>query len=455
MTLSPLLRGAAAALALAALSAAPASADSVAYVKGGDLWLTTTDGARQFQVTTTGGYATVSQADDGTLLALAGTHLRRLDRYGKILSDIDTPVGTNTNSYMTFKGPYDPDVSPDGTKAAYGFIKEGFTQAPDGHVYADTSNGTAFSRSDALTSWVETGFKYTLEWDAPEWIDNTTVLASNGPGYPSDPIAVIAAGSGDAKNWFSDPDQPHPMDATISRNKRVIASVGGPDRLTLKVYRDGDGQLLGTVYPCFVYSDAAGAGYRYASPTMNADGTKIWWASGKGLDVAPVGDTSSACPAGHGADEILPGASSPDWGPADVPTSRPATTPPVTTPSSTPPAGPGTVTPSGPVAPQPGAGSTTTIKVTASRGRLAIVLRRGLVVKVTAPAAGALSVTARAGGKVVGSGRGTAAKAGAVSVRLRFTKAARAKLARARSVRLALSVTQGTATGTLAVNLAR
>src|SRR5438128_1760081 len=32
---------------LAIAAAAPAAADSVAYVKGGDVWLTTTDGARQ------------------------------------------------------------------------------------------------------------------------------------------------------------------------------------------------------------------------------------------------------------------------------------------------------------------------------------------------------------------------------------------------------------------------
>ena len=44
-----------AAAALTGSAAASASADSVAYVKGGDVYLSTTDGARQFQVTSGGG----------------------------------------------------------------------------------------------------------------------------------------------------------------------------------------------------------------------------------------------------------------------------------------------------------------------------------------------------------------------------------------------------------------
>ena len=78
--------------ALAAALAAPAAADSIAYVKDGDVWLSTGDGARQFQVTTTGGYADVSQADDGTMIALHGVRLHRLDRLGNVLADFDTPV---------------------------------------------------------------------------------------------------------------------------------------------------------------------------------------------------------------------------------------------------------------------------------------------------------------------------------------------------------------------------
>src|SRR5690349_4985245 len=83
-------------LALAACAvgvAAPAAqADSIAYIRDGNVWLATPDGARQVPVTTTGGYTDVTQADDGTLVGLNGVRLHRMDRTGKILADFDTPV---------------------------------------------------------------------------------------------------------------------------------------------------------------------------------------------------------------------------------------------------------------------------------------------------------------------------------------------------------------------------
>ena len=56
--------------------------------QGGDVWLATPDGARQQQVTHTGGYSNVSQADDGTMIALApGERLHKLSRTGQVLAD--------------------------------------------------------------------------------------------------------------------------------------------------------------------------------------------------------------------------------------------------------------------------------------------------------------------------------------------------------------------------------
>jgi hypothetical protein len=93
----PILGAAAAAVVTAALAAtlpSVAAADSIAYVKSGDLWLSTTVGARQVRVTTTGGYTDVTQADDGTLVGLHGVRLRRLDRGGRVLADFDTRSAT-------------------------------------------------------------------------------------------------------------------------------------------------------------------------------------------------------------------------------------------------------------------------------------------------------------------------------------------------------------------------
>jgi hypothetical protein len=121
MRLIPPIAAVAAVAAVAVLARAPAAfADSIAYVKDGNVWLSTPDGARQYQVTSTGGYSDVSQADDGTMIALNGVRLHKLARDGRVLANFDTPVSdTRPAPSKTFYGPYDPAISPDGTKVAY------------------------------------------------------------------------------------------------------------------------------------------------------------------------------------------------------------------------------------------------------------------------------------------------------------------------------------------------
>jgi hypothetical protein len=93
------LLGAALAATLSLVVAAPAAADSIAYVKDGNVWLATPDGARQLQVTTSGGYSYVSQADDGTMIALApGERLHKLSRNGNVLADFATYVSDGRRS---------------------------------------------------------------------------------------------------------------------------------------------------------------------------------------------------------------------------------------------------------------------------------------------------------------------------------------------------------------------
>lgn len=444
--------------ACAGSAAGAASADSIAYIKGGDVWLTTADAARQFQVTGTGGYVGVAQADDGTLLATTGSGLlQRLDRYGQALSTISTPVSQPTNGGSTvFVGPLDADISPDGRTAGYGFIKMGTYRYPDGTVDADMYDGHGFTKSDTATGFLDQGYKYASDWSAPEFIDNSTVLVSNGPGWPSSPFAIETLGSGDPRSWFNDPDNPHPMDATISRNKRFVAAVHGPDRLSLYVYRIGDGVLrTATINRCMIYSDPAG--FRYESPTLSGDGKVLAWGSGKGLDIAPLGDATSSCPDAQNGGEYLPGASSPDWGPADVPASRPADKPlPGTTSGGS---GGGASTPANPapaparvtptpqrpasLLPKPAGASDggAELGVRVASARLAAALRKGLVVTITAPKGGAVRVTASKATKKLGSGRATAKAGRPATVRIRFTAAAHRALAHARRATLTLTIT--------------
>jgi hypothetical protein len=150
------------------------------------------------------------------------------------------------------------------------------------------------------------------------------------------------------------------------------------------------------------------------TPTFAPDGTRAAWDEADGIKVVTVPDFGAGCTtagASPTAELLIPGGQQPDWGPADVP------------PAST--VGPG------------GGGAALAAK--ARRARLGKALRRGLKVRVSAPADGRVRITARRGARKVAAG-GRAVKAGAGAVTLRFTKSARRSLRQSRRVKLRLRV---------------
>ena len=74
------------ALLATAIAAAPASADSIVYAKQGNLYLTSADGSKGYQLTFDGGYSSPSQAEDGTIGALRHKQLVRMNRSGQLLN---------------------------------------------------------------------------------------------------------------------------------------------------------------------------------------------------------------------------------------------------------------------------------------------------------------------------------------------------------------------------------
>ncbi len=103
------------ALIALAVVAPAASADSIAYIKDGDVWLATPDGSRQQQVTKTGTYSYVSQADDGTMAALVpGERIQKLSRTGEVLAELATYVSDGApqaGPVNQFAGPFNPEIS--------------------------------------------------------------------------------------------------------------------------------------------------------------------------------------------------------------------------------------------------------------------------------------------------------------------------------------------------------
>lgn len=410
----------AAAAALVALVCAPAAlADSIAYVKDGDVWLSTSDGSRQYRVTYTGGYADVSQADDGTMIALSGVRLHKLDRAGHVLANFDTPVSdTRPAPAKTFYGPYDPAISPDGTKVAYTYYWMTQSQNPGCFppqcVVAINEGGTGYTWSDRQTSWDDPALGKHSGWRHPAWVDDDTVLLANPTHLPNNDVILDTLSDGDSgnlvKNWFSDVVQgnPHVSGGDITRDKRKLAFQTGDDDSTLTLYsvpnfpttfKDGDAAADAKPVVCYRYSDAPGG--KFSQPTFAPDGARVAWGAGDGIHVASVPDFSGGCTLTGATPTpplVIPGGREPDWGPADVPAARPA-------PGSTPAPPPAPASPASPAAPK--------LSVTLKRSG------RGVTVRVTLPSKGRLSVTAKAKGKVVGKASRTVKK-GAVALKLRL-----------------------------------
>jgi hypothetical protein len=434
-----------AAVSLALAAASPAAADSISFIKDGNVWLTTPDGARQFQVTTSGGYSYASQADDGTFIALAGERLHRLDRMGNVTADFATPVsdgpppasppGYTDASANYFNGPYDPEISPDGKKVSYtyywqhytfDYILNGMRQRLD--------SGTAITHADRLTGWDEFG-GHLSGWKDASWVDNGTIARADAGVPLAEDVVFNTVAEGQESQltrWFRNPLGYERRDPELNRQKTMLALAGKaaePLKEHLAVWRVTDG-FTADPEACFAIFDDKVRDRIPNGPSWSPDGLSLAWEDSQGINTFAVGDHSAGCKPVQGDTKLLvPGGHGPDWGPADVPAGRPAA-----------PAQGAASRPSGhgPTAGSPGgAGGAVPVK-------LADALASGLKVTVKAPAKGSVRVTARKGSKVVAHGTGRAKRKGAtVTVTLRFTAAAKRSLRGAGTVKLKLTAVAG------------
>jgi WD40-like Beta Propeller Repeat len=440
MTRRLLIFAAAAALSLAAAS--PAAADSISYIKDGNIWLTTPDGSRQFQVTTTGIYSYASQADDGTFIALTDERLHKLSRDGKVLADFATPVtdgpkkGPNENYFM---GPYEPEISPDGTRVTYtyGWHHERFEPTCN-CIEWGIDSGTAITYSDRLTPWEEFGGPLT-GWVTASWMSNDTILRSYAGRAFAEEAVVNNVGPGkgddDMISWLDstfDMDEVYQLrDGEISRDGRKAAFVsydvahhGEPYRSgfnRIRVYRM-TGPPPARPEACFWFNAEDVAGIM-SSPSFSPDGSKIAWTYGGGIAIGDVPDLSGGCQSPSAFNAALVQGTQPDWGPADVPTGR----------------GPACC------APEDKGGK---LKLRApKRMKLAAALKKGIVVTVSPGAAGKAAATARSGKAKVGSGKAKVGTKGRAKLRVKFTKRAKRALKRKKAVTLKVAVTFKPAAG--------
>jgi hypothetical protein len=332
-------------------------------------------------------------------------------------------------------GPFAPQVSPDGATVAY---EQVFSRNVGG--YYETSSDVRFTRTDGSTpnGIGEVG----RGAGAPSWIDSghafvgmnqtaTTVIPGQAPtewwnDYQHQP------------KWFSNGETVE--DGEVAPNGNIAVVRGEHDDNTIQLYRSA-GTFTSLPTPtCTLLEPSPGpAGKKFVDPTFSPSGDAIAWQEGNGV-------WTEGLPANCSDGEphlLIAGATEPDWSPADVnPGPRATPSPPASPMTPAPPAAtkPGLVTPG---KDQPGKDKPA--KATGDGNRaftasLPKALAGGLKLRLEVPGAGRLSGIAKLGGKPVASGARKVVAAGETVLALRFSKAARARLAKAGQAKLVVDV---------------
>ena len=404
----------------------PAAADSIAYLKSNDVWIANPDGSGEYQVTRDGAslpYISVSQADDGTIAASRGHSILLLRQNGSVIREIDPPALTNSYSHAIDGKPIQVAISPDGQRIAYTFVS--FESEGGGADMTRPATGFLDAAGNKLPGNLLNAF--------PSWVTNTRMLTSGGFLWH---VNIFDLGQEVERNWLNDAETDL-SDPEVNRQGTRVAAIRGHGDARTVISYDTSGDVLsgwpnraGTIARCTM-----GPLDGLANPSWSPDGLALAWTEPDGVWTMAQAGTC----AGDPPRLTIPGASQPDWGPANV-APGPREEPPL--PERRAP--PENRTPERRTPPDDVPRAKPQVSGTAKAGALA---RRGLkvsyrcatgcTVKVTVIADKAAARKLRLGRRaVLGSASRRAAKAGTVRVTVRPAASVRARLAKLRRATL-------------------
>ncbi len=293
------------------------SASSIVFTKGGNVWRSSPDGHKR-QLTRDGGYESPSQDDSGRVYAVQRGRFVRLSRTGRhIGAPFNAAVGRSGN--VTAYGPWDAQVSPDGSRIAYWRGVQRLDAPVGGYTPYDLEDQVVVTRSDRFTP--DSTFGYQRSYRDPSWVDNRELLVFNY-GLLVEQAAFFApkpVGEPSFGQWFSDPDVAQIGDGELTRDHSllVLGAGGGLDLNNIAIYRMSENTPPEAPERVCSYHSKDGS-TAYADPTFSPRGDAIAFAQdapGKRADGVYVWKPHKCSGT---AKLIARGAKDPDWGPANL-----------------------------------------------------------------------------------------------------------------------------------------
>jgi hypothetical protein len=440
-------RGAAALLLGAAALALPASAaaDSIVFVQGGNVFSARPDGSGKVKLTDGGNWHSPTQSDDGTIAAVQGTGpIVVMARDGRPLRTITTVSAPSGDGGTFAPRPVELSFSPDGTKIAYAYVAD---SCPSGSSCGTIQKSTFYTRADVTEATPISVWGNQFGTHNPEWVTNDRTLVFGGYGRQ---VSIDDLGPGDYSQvaWLiPDGDM---GDGELSRDGRRLVTTFGYGRDTtlalFAVYGDARTQ---SPPPLPAVACEMGPDERLGDPSWSPDGSGLAFETSAGIETIRLARFEAGSCTSTGPSVVLaPGASSPDWGPADPPAARWMPPPRPQQPGDTTPGGDTRTAPRTTTrAPPRRAGGGASVTIVGAKSTTVAALRSGLTVRLRTTKPGRVRVTLRAGRRTVAQGGATARRAGTLTVRLGRVPASAARRLRGRR----LTLTAGGASATVRV----
>jgi hypothetical protein len=331
----------AAALAAAAFCTPAARADSLVYMKDGNVWISRGDGSNPRQITRgPNTWSWPAEDDSGVILVAggqelvtagvedtAGSEVYRLDQHGASLSTPQQTPGSNSSVGCVTYPPQNLRVAPDGQHFVYdAFVCDHFD------TLIGTVGGAGFSGSEYLTD-----FRF------PSWVDDSDFVASRGgvPLQDSDGMwwtHPLGAAADTGYNWFGDPSQ-YAGDPggwatgfdgiAVSRDGTKVAALeedagnwtdGAARKVVMRLWSAGGAPtpahstVPAPTFKCELAlppDPDTTAWFYNAGPTFSPDGTRLAFAEPDGIHIADVSNLDDC--ASVTAPLVIPGATQPFW----------------------------------------------------------------------------------------------------------------------------------------------